>query len=218
MSKTKVIECDDDDKITYKLSNVHLYMDTVSTLFQNAKCESGKKLITESIKNLIKWEIYANDDKIKLEVFKKINTKWELISTRIEIYPYRSKYGEYHNLIVSSLFNNDIVILTTFGILVYNFSENNKSIHLIYFYFMGFDSHRYYSGIKNKAYLKILQHNERIFSKSTFPLPNYDSFRLNEWVSVVINNKLSLLKYGVELLTFTIKEHKLELIDDIYKK
>ncbi|UZO24535.1 uncharacterized protein OCT59_016831 [Rhizophagus irregularis] len=216
--ENKVIECDDDDKITYKLSNVHLYMDTVSTLFQNAKCESGKKLITESIKNLIKWEIYAEDDKIKLEVFKKINTKWELISTRIEIYPYRSKYGEYHNLIVSSLFNNDIVILTTFGILVYNFSENNKSIHLIYFYFMGFDSHRYYSGIKNKAYLKILQHNERIFSKSTFPLPNYDSFRLNEWVSVVINNKLSLLKYGVELLTFTIKEHKLELIDDIYKK
>ncbi|GBC46099.2 hypothetical protein GLOIN_2v75200 [Rhizophagus irregularis DAOM 181602=DAOM 197198] len=95
-----VIECDDDDKITYKLSNVHLYMDTVSTLFQNAKCESGKKLITESIKNLIKWEIYAEDDKIKLEVFKKINTKWELISTRIEIYPYRSKYVKITNLFI----------------------------------------------------------------------------------------------------------------------
>ncbi|EXX66833.1 hypothetical protein RirG_120010 [Rhizophagus irregularis DAOM 197198w] len=218
MSKTKVIECDDDDKTTYKLSNVHLYMDTVSTLFQNAKCTSKKKLITESIENLIKWEIYAYHDKIKLEVFKKINTKWELISTRIENYPYRPKYNNNHDLIVSSLFNNDIVILTTFGILIYTFCENNKSIPLIYFYFMDFDYYRYYIGSKNKTYLKMLQHNERIFSKSTFPLPNYDSFRLNGWVSDLINNKLSLLKYGVELLTFVIKEHKLELIDDIYKK
>ncbi|GBC30372.2 hypothetical protein GLOIN_2v1794049 [Rhizophagus irregularis DAOM 181602=DAOM 197198] len=32
-----------------------------------------------------------------------------------------------------------------------------------------------------------------------------------------IDNKESLLKYGVELLTFGIKEHNLELIEDIYK-
>src|SRR5688572_22674471 len=39
MSKTKVIECDDDDKKTYKHLNVHSfnpYIDTVSTLFQKA--------------------------------------------------------------------------------------------------------------------------------------------------------------------------------------
>ncbi|UZO06779.1 uncharacterized protein OCT59_027088 [Rhizophagus irregularis] len=57
-----------------------------------------------------------------------------------------------------------------------------------------------------------------MFSKSTLPLLNYDSFRLDGWVSDVINNKSSLLKYGVQLLTFAIKEHKLELIDEIYKK
>ncbi|PKY36371.1 hypothetical protein RhiirB3_458827, partial [Rhizophagus irregularis] len=57
-----------------------------------------------------------------------------------------------------------------------------------------------------------------IFSKSTLPLPNYDSFKLNGWVSDAKNNKLSLLKYGVELLTFAIKEYNIELIDDIYEK
>ncbi|PKY49189.1 hypothetical protein RhiirA4_405189, partial [Rhizophagus irregularis] len=99
MSKTKVIECDDDDKKTYKLLNVHLYMDTVSTLFQNAKCESKEKLITESIENLIKWEIYADDDdKIRLKVSKKINTEWELISTKIDHYPYNTYYTP-HKLI-----------------------------------------------------------------------------------------------------------------------
>ncbi|UZO20495.1 uncharacterized protein OCT59_012918 [Rhizophagus irregularis] len=66
------------------------------------------------------------------------------------------------------------------------------------------------------GYLKILYYKE-LFSKSTLPLPNYDSFKLNGWVSDAKNNKLGLLKYGVELLKFAIKEHKLELIDDIYK-
>ncbi|PKY31545.1 hypothetical protein RhiirB3_419573, partial [Rhizophagus irregularis] len=83
-----------DDKKIYNHLNIHsfnLYMDTVSTLFQNAKCESKFKLITESIENLIKWEIYADKDKIKLEVFKKVNTEWELISTRIENYHYPYK-------------------------------------------------------------------------------------------------------------------------------
>ncbi|PKC03785.1 hypothetical protein RhiirA5_423257, partial [Rhizophagus irregularis] len=174
MSKTKVIKCDDDDKKTYKHLNVHLfnpYMDTVSTLFQNATCNSKKEL-TESIENLIKWEIYADDDKIRLKVFKKINIEWELFSMRIENYPYRTKYINIHHvLIVSSLFNiNDIVILTTFGILIYTFSENNKSISLNYFYFMNFDHYRY----EDKKYMEILQHNKRIFSKSTLPLPNYD--------------------------------------------
>ncbi|PKK60071.1 hypothetical protein RhiirC2_819457 [Rhizophagus irregularis] len=200
MSKTKVIECE-----TYKHLNVHSfnpYMDTVSTLFQQNTYVCKNKL-TESIENLIKWEIYGDEKIIRLEVFKKINTEWELISTRIENHPCASHCYD-GGLIASSLFNNnDIVILIRFGILIYTFSENNKSISLNYFYF------------KNVYYFSDCK---KIFSESTLPLPNYDSFRLNGWVSDVKNNKSSLLKYGVELLTFAIKEHKLELIDDIYKK
>ncbi|GBC40289.2 hypothetical protein GLOIN_2v1881126 [Rhizophagus irregularis DAOM 181602=DAOM 197198] len=56
-----------------------------------------------------------------------------------------------------------------------------------------------------------------VFSEITLPLPNHDSFKLNKWVSELINNKLSLIKYGAKLLVFAIKEHDLELIDDIYK-
>ncbi|PKC02123.1 hypothetical protein RhiirA5_425705, partial [Rhizophagus irregularis] len=222
----KIIEYNDNDKInkeTYEHSNINLYKDTVSTLFQKAiiNDSNSKKELTESDENLIKWDIRVYNGKIKLEVF---DTEWNLINSRIEnyCYPYKSKryLGDFindHRLIASSLFNNnnDIVILTTFGILIYTFSENDESIFLNYFYYMKFDVLKY----DNSKYMKkILQHYKRIFSKSTLPLPNYDSFRLDEWVSVVINNRSSLLKYGVELLTFAIKEHKLELIDDIYKK
>ncbi|CAB4426456.1 unnamed protein product [Rhizophagus irregularis] len=237
MSKAKVIECDDDDKKTYKHLNVHLfnlYIDTVSTLFQKAINDNSAEYSTELAGNLIKWGIYVDDGKIKLEVFK----KGKLISMRIENYHYPYKYDDdfrnNHKLIASSLFNNnnnnDIVILTTFGILIYTFSENNKSsendksIFLNYFYFMKLENYSYrnsnnkYLIKKYKEYMKILQHYKKIFSKSTLPLPNYDSFRLDGWVSNVINNKSSHLKYGVELLKFAIKEHKLELIDDIYKK
>ncbi|PKC55015.1 hypothetical protein RhiirA1_476313, partial [Rhizophagus irregularis] len=217
MSETKVVECDDDDKKTYNHLNVHSfnpYMDTVSTLFQNATTNDDNIVKSSTILTRIKWDVHVDDDKIKLEVSKKINTVWEPISTRIENHPYKLYYS-FHKLIASSLFNNNvIVILTTFGILIYTFSENNKSISLNYFYFMHLNY--YYSD--NKKYMKILQHNTKIFSKSTLPLPNYDSFKLNGWVSDIIINKSSLLKYGVELLPFAIKEHKLELIDDIYKK
>ncbi|PKY63445.1 hypothetical protein RhiirA4_492398 [Rhizophagus irregularis] len=101
-------------------------MDTVYTLFQKAIYGDNKS--TELAGNLIKWDIYIGDGKIKLKVFKKINTKWESICTRIENYYYPYKYSSSdfrnnHRLVASSLFNNDdIVILTTFGILIYTFS------------------------------------------------------------------------------------------------
>ncbi|PKC57247.1 hypothetical protein RhiirA1_472791 [Rhizophagus irregularis] len=203
MSKTKVIECDDDYRKTYKLLNDYLYMNTVFTLFQNAKHENKTKLI-ESIENLIKWKIYADDDKMELEVFKKIDTEWELISTRTENHPYKYPY-----LIASSLFNNDIVILTTFGILIYTFSEKDKTIFLNYFYFMDFEITKYtYSKFNQFITLLNFLSYKISFSQSTLPLPNWNSFRLDGWVSVVINNKSSLLKYGVELLEFAIREHK----------
>ncbi|RGB28699.1 hypothetical protein C1646_767526, partial [Rhizophagus diaphanus] len=225
----KNVECDE-------YLNVHSFnlysMDTVSTLFQNTIKDLFFSNSTELTGNLIKWNIHDDDGKIKLEVFK----KGKLISTRIEnyYYPYECDHTIFneHYSFASSLFNNDdIVILTTFGILIYTFNENNKSsekdkssddnkssekdksIFLNYFYFMKLmKSHNVSINTKK------LQHYKRIFSKSTLPLPNYDSFTLDGWVSDVVNNKLSLLKYGVELLKFAIKEHKLELIDDIYKK
>ncbi|PKY55641.1 hypothetical protein RhiirA4_548838 [Rhizophagus irregularis] len=132
MSKTKVIECDYDDKKTYNHLNIHSfnpYMDTVSTLFEKVTHDTKKKLI-ELIENLIKWEIYSDRDNIRIEVFKKINTEWELISTRIENHPYKSKYLNSHKLIMSSLFNNnDIVILTTFELIRPQPSPFTKSIN-----------------------------------------------------------------------------------------
>ncbi|GET00513.1 hypothetical protein GLOIN_2v823409 [Rhizophagus clarus] len=72
--------------------------------------------------------------------------------------------------------------------------------------------------------MKLQLYYEKVFSKlndgfNALPLSNYDSFKLNdEWVSYIRDNKECLLKYGVDLLTFAIKEHKLGLMDDIYKK
>ncbi|RGB44239.1 hypothetical protein C1646_748964 [Rhizophagus diaphanus] len=222
----KSIECNDNDKIikeTYEHSNIHLYPDTIPTLFQNAITNdiNSKNELTESAENLIKWDILIEDGKINLTVIKKHNTEWNLIN-RIEDYDYPYKTKRFlrdvkndHKLIAISLYNNnDIVILTTFGILIYTFSENSTSISLNYFYYMKFDVMEY----DNSKYIKKkLQYYKRIFSKSTLPLPNYDSFRLGGWVSNIKNNRSRLLKYGVELLTFAIKEHKLELIDEIYK-
>ncbi|GET53640.1 hypothetical protein GLOIN_2v1767492 [Rhizophagus irregularis DAOM 181602=DAOM 197198] len=122
----KIIEYNDNDKInkeTYEHSNINLYKDTVSTLFQKAiiNDSNSKKELTESDENLIKWDIRVYNGKIKLEVF---DTEWNLINSRIEnyCYPYKSKryLGDFindHRLIASSLFNNnnDIVILTTFA-------------------------------------------------------------------------------------------------------
>ncbi|PKY60008.1 hypothetical protein RhiirA4_483241, partial [Rhizophagus irregularis] len=209
----KIIECDDDDKIkeTYENINIHSFMDTVSTLFQKVISDYYSKKITndsdskkKSTGNLIKWDICVGDSKIDLAVstISNHNTEGNLIKRTDNYYcPYKyprsdGLYND-HEIIASSLFNNnDIVILTTFGILIYTFSENNKSISLNYFYFMKFD---YYGNY--------IQLNKRIFSESTLPLPNYDSFKLDGWVSDAKSNKSSLLKYGVELLTFAIKEH-----------
>ncbi|RGB28675.1 hypothetical protein C1646_673049 [Rhizophagus diaphanus] len=219
MSKTNLSsensdELNKEDSKNYDHLIIHSYMDAVSTLFQKATTsnDDGKEEVLT--KNSIQWEIHVYHDKIKLEVFKKINTKWKSISTRTENF---QCFHYNHMLIASSLFNNnDIVILTTFGILIYTFSENNKSIILNYFYFMKFCPYDY--KYNPKKHMEIFQDYKKIFLKPTLPLPKYDSFRLDGWVSDAKNNKLSLLKYGVGLLTFAIKEHKLELIDDIYKK
>ncbi|PKC57958.1 hypothetical protein RhiirA1_471700, partial [Rhizophagus irregularis] len=192
------------------VNSFNLYVDTVSTLFQKGitNVDYNIKKSTKLTGNLIKWEIYLDDSKIELSFFKKINIKWKCINMRVEM----STYFYNHGLIVSSLFNNDIVILTTFGILIFTFSENN-GISLNYFYSMKLKNYG-----NSKEYIKTLKHYKSIFSKSTLPSPNYDSFRLPMWVSDLRNNMSSLLKYDAELLTFAIKEHELELIKDIYEK
>ncbi|RIA95733.1 hypothetical protein C1645_816322 [Glomus cerebriforme] len=73
--------------------------------------------------------------------------------------------------------------------------------------------------IEQKGKLAFQYRCKKEFSKHTLPLPNFLSFELcNQWVSDIIGNKNNLLKYGVELLSFAIKEHNLELIERIYKK
>ncbi|GET64818.1 hypothetical protein GLOIN_2v75200 [Rhizophagus irregularis DAOM 181602=DAOM 197198] len=100
----KVIECGDHAKVnkkTYKHLNVHsfnLYMDTVFTLFQKATTNDDNRVLVELTGNLIKWNVHVDNDKIKLEVFRKINTKLESISTRIENHPY--KLVDYNHQII----------------------------------------------------------------------------------------------------------------------
>ncbi|PKY50525.1 hypothetical protein RhiirA4_467049, partial [Rhizophagus irregularis] len=116
----KIVESNDVDK-HLNVHSFNLYMDTVSTLFQKVTTDEYKKS-TELTGNLIKWDVCVYNDKIELEVFK----KGKLISMRIENYHYPYKFDfefrNYHEIIARSLFNNnDIVILTTFGILIYTF-------------------------------------------------------------------------------------------------
>ncbi|GES87525.1 hypothetical protein GLOIN_2v1874143 [Rhizophagus clarus] len=111
----------------------------------------------------------------------------------------KHKFGKGCLLGIKLINSDEIIVLTAIGLFIYYFNED---IFLIYFYYMN---------------LMSSQDFETIFSGISFPLPNHDSFKLNKWVSGLVNNKLSLLKYGVELLTFAIKEQNLELIEDIYK-
>ncbi|GET62476.1 hypothetical protein GLOIN_2v936055 [Rhizophagus irregularis DAOM 181602=DAOM 197198] len=55
---------------------------------------------------------------------------------------------------------------------------------------------------------KYMEIPQKIFPKFFLPLPHYGMVQFDKWVSDAKNNKLSLLKYGVELLTIAIKEHK----------
>ncbi|RIA94897.1 hypothetical protein C1645_803303 [Glomus cerebriforme] len=75
----------------------------------------------------------------------------------------------------------------------------------------------YISGVIEKSKTTILKFEEEFSTK--LPLPNYTSFKLcDKWNLDIIDNKESLLKYGVVLLSFAIKEHKLDLIEIIYNK
>ncbi|RGB23445.1 hypothetical protein C1646_806513 [Rhizophagus diaphanus] len=200
----------DDVKINEEMSKMydHLYIllldsyvDTVRKLFQEAITNYDSKYKLKASRNSIEWKITCKDYKIELQVFK---NDVSICMRDIEFVG----LTEVPSLLGFKLINDDIIILTSIGPLIFHFNENDKSISLSYYYYIILNS-------SSKDNTKLLQ----IFSKPTLPLPNHESFKYNaKWVLDVKNNKESLLKYGVELFKFAINEHKVELVEKIYKK
>ncbi|PKK78592.1 hypothetical protein RhiirC2_770074 [Rhizophagus irregularis] len=217
-----------ENKEIYNFLNIYLfnpYMNTIIASFQefseiNELSTKNTKQVL--IQNSTKWVIKSTGGELKLLIFKKIiinkRNKWKLICMRIDkfnvqeydLYEFHKRFLHGNKL----LSENDILILTKIGLFIYHFNENNNFISLNYFYYMNLNIYNKYELMKNLQY-----HYKKSFSKSTLPLPNYNSFKLSDkWVLYVKDNRESLLKYGVELLSFAIKEHRLELMDDIYRK
>jgi hypothetical protein len=172
------------------------YINDIHELFQEAEHKKLEKLE----KNFVKWDINVKNStkSIDLQVFKNNN----LICKREEKFKVNN---ELESLKIKLINDDDIIIITNIGLLIYHFNENEKSITLDYYYYMKSDEISKY---------------ETIFPKhSNLPLPNYISYEICDgWVSDITNNKEFLLKYGNSLFDFAIKKHKLKLIDEIYKK
>ncbi|RGB39333.1 hypothetical protein C1646_803737 [Rhizophagus diaphanus] len=212
------------------------YMNKIRELFQkvsNSKSEYEGKLkqndqnlveriiITDKLLQVWKIKIIDNN-KLMLRVFKKadINSKWELIYTRIT----KFNVSDVRNikLLEIELFtDDDIILITTIGFLIYHYNENKKTIFLIYWNYMELTTPivNLISEIPEdfKDLIALLRPYYTL--QFNLSLPNYDSFEISdEWISYVKDNKENLLKYGDKLLSFAIKEHKLDLIEEIYKK
>src|SRR4051812_9803640 len=112
-------------------------MDIIHTLFQdvilNFKCFDSLELS----QNLIKWKISRIGYSIELHVFKRINDsdQWNLICTKNE--NFTNEFGGNYLLGIKLIDNSGIMILTTKGLSIHHFNENNESISLNYYYFMG---------------------------------------------------------------------------------
>ncbi|PKC58469.1 hypothetical protein RhiirA1_445785 [Rhizophagus irregularis] len=196
-------------------------MDTIHALFQKINhIKNNEVTLTQ---NLIKWKLKLDKGIISLKVFGNNNTvnSQDLICAREE----NINADQY--VLGYELFNDcDIIIMTTIGLFIYHFNENNKSISLNYYYYMKINKEfispvkDYYLKIGNREnIIKQLKNYKEIFSKPTLPLSNYDSLKhYDKWETYIKDNKERLLKYGVELLTSAVKEHNLDLIEDIYKK
>ncbi|GBC03030.1 hypothetical protein RclHR1_04950002 [Rhizophagus clarus] len=210
------------NKELYKCLNIYLfnpYVDTINAIFQEFSDIRELKTKQVLIQSSIKWVIKSTGGELKLLIFKKINinkrNKCKLICMRVDKFN-AQEYDIHRRFLhgIKLLSENDILILTKIGLLIYHFNEKNKFISLNYFYYMNLNIYNKYELMNNLQY-----YHKKAFTKSTLPLPNYNSFKLSdEWALYVKDNKESLLKYGVKLLSFAIKEHRLELIDDIYRK
>ncbi|PKK71495.1 hypothetical protein RhiirC2_828062 [Rhizophagus irregularis] len=229
------------EKETYDHLNIRLFfsymdMNMIRALFKDIIPNLSKIKSSDELEKLNThwkdiWNIIINE---------KINKNGELIHINHTI--------DGWILELRLLNNNGIIVLTTIGLLIYTFNESIRSISLTYFYAINYPFHATYpknNSLGIKLFIKffeqidglstisesvyqmsslvkfwILKYNYyKVYSKTDLPLPNYDSFDLNDkWISYVKDNKEILLKYGVELLTFAIKEYNLELIDEVYKK
>jgi hypothetical protein len=173
---------------------------------ENEECEESLELDQNTIiRKIVKG--YENE----ISVYKKNSN--QLICKDI------LKYDEL--LGIKSLGDKNIIVLAKRGLYIYHFNESNKFISLNYYYKMDYlENNVYYINlyVYNCNVAKRLKNYKKVFSKPILPLSNYKSFYNDKWVSFVKDNKLSFLKYGAELLTFAIKEHNLELIEEVYKK
>ncbi|GES83324.1 hypothetical protein GLOIN_2v1874127 [Rhizophagus clarus] len=199
-----------------KYLNIHLFdpnLDIIQEIFKDddealLKPQYSMKSPTDSMESMgsMEWNVSSDKGLLKLRV-NKIDDKFTYFK-RVDKFNVQNFNGL---LKLKQQNDNNIFILTVNGFYIYHFNERNESISLNYFYHMDL-----FNEDKRKQRLQTFR--EKLSSKSTLPLPNYDSFKLSEeWVYYVKTNKESLLKYGVELLSFAVKEHRLELIDDIYK-
>ncbi|PKY18723.1 hypothetical protein RhiirB3_492247 [Rhizophagus irregularis] len=212
------------------------YMNKIRELFQevsNSKIEYEGKLkrndqnlveriiITDKLLQVWKIKIIGHN-KIMLRVFKKadVKRKWELTDTKIT--KFNVSDARKIKLLEIKLFtDDDIILITTIGFLIYHYNENKKTIFLIYWNYMELTTPMVNLISEIPEDFKDLKALLRPYYTLQFnlPLPNYDSFKISdEWISYVKDNKENLLKYGDKLLSFAIKEHKLYLIEEIYKK
>jgi hypothetical protein len=224
-SNKETCEC-----LDINLFNPH--MDKIHELFQKVSDSRNKykQKLNQNDQNLIErnvitygllqvWKIkIINQNKIMLRVFKRVdvNSKWELTCTKISIFKV-SKIRKIKLLEIELFTDDDIIIITTIGLLIYHFNENEKSIFLKYWNYM--ELTEYTVDIEEKSVEKFDDLKTLLRPYYYLPYPSYYSFKTSdEWISYVKDNNESLLIYGVGLLEFAIKKHKLELIEEIYKK
>ncbi|POG78479.1 hypothetical protein GLOIN_2v1537213 [Rhizophagus irregularis DAOM 181602=DAOM 197198] len=190
------------DENVKDVDNLHIllrnsYMDVIHELFHEVKVIS-ELLVTE--KSLGKWSVKRNfgNEKIFLDIY----------SDNVKIGSRKFKFKNSYLIEIKILDESDIIILTQFGLSIFHFNKDKNSISLIYYYQMELND------------ISQLQFYKKKFSNRTdLPLPNTTSFETcDEWVSDIIDNKVTFLKYGIELLKFAIDKHNVELIEKIYNK
>jgi hypothetical protein len=221
---------------------------------EDTELESAQNSIKWKI--LIERISYSSLHEIKLQVFKKTNdnNNWEFICGKSENYEF---YNFYLCGIKQFNDNHDIIILTTQALLIYNFNENINTISLNYCFYMdlnpiekrinkllGYEKVFSISTLPlpnfNNHLMDSLEKDEECFLKYGVELllsaiKKYDKYytddEINDICNICINydNKEMLLKYVVELCSFTIKCKKykdkdekiaslISLICNIYKR
>ncbi|CAG8517942.1 14194_t:CDS:2 [Funneliformis mosseae] len=140
----------------------------------------------------IKVDIHKYRKIIGLRVYKRANKDdyWHLTVEYVQMIK-----GQVNiDIFEAERVNNDIGILTSIGIFIFNMSENDE-ISLKHFHYI------------------LLE--ETIFQKYN-ALIDYKELIMG-WISYINNDKLDFLKYGHVLLRFAIKVHDIKLISNIYK-